>query len=141
MIFIKFIYLLFQSALRIIDGLATKLPPSQVFPPLQSLIVQYFTSPEPANRRGAILALGICAEGCSEFMTPLMNDIWPIVEAGLIDPDVTVRRATCTTISCLCEWLEDLCASKHAILLPVSFTVFLQAPCLIYGSLEHYEPH
>lgn len=66
-----------------------------------------------------MLALGICVEGCSEYMTPLMSDIWPIVEAGLVDPNATVRRAACTTVSCLCEWLEDLCASKHAVLLPV----------------------
>jgi hypothetical protein len=53
-------------------------------------------------------------------MTPLMNDIWPIVEAGLVDSNATVRKATCTTVSCFCEWLEDFCASKHAVLVPVS---------------------
>lgn len=119
-IFTKFTIFPLQSALRIIDGLATKLPPSQVFPALHALIVQYFASPEPANRRGAILALGICVEGCSEYMSPLMNDIWPFVEAGLIDSNAAVRRATCTTVGCLCQWLEDFCASKHAVLLPVS---------------------
>lgn len=111
--------LLFQSALRIIDGLSTKLPPTQVFPPLYELIVQYFNSPEPANRRGAILALGICVEGCSEYMTPLMDKIWPIIQNGLIDSDVSVRRATCTAVGCFCEWFEDLCVSKHADLVPV----------------------
>lgn len=120
-----------QAALRIIDCLATKLPPTQVFPALHALIVRYFTSQEPANRRGAILALGICVEGCSEYMTPLMNDIWPIVEAGLIDSDVTVRKAACTAVGCLCEWLEDLCASKHAVLMPVSCQ-FSQVSCLTW---------
>jgi hypothetical protein len=109
-----------QSALRIIDVLALKLPPSQVFPALHALIVQYFTSPEPANRRGAMLALGICVEGCSEYMNPLMKDIWPLVEAGLVDPDASVRRATCSTVACFCEWFEDFCVSKHAVLVPVS---------------------
>ncbi|KAF7370654.1 Importin N-terminal domain-containing protein [Mycena sanguinolenta] len=59
-----------RSALRIIDGLATGLPPGQVFPPLRDLITQYFSSPDPNMRRGAMLALGICVEGCSEYMTP-----------------------------------------------------------------------
>ncbi|KAG5647451.1 hypothetical protein DXG03_009382 [Asterophora parasitica] len=107
-----------RSALRIIDGLATNLPPTQVFPALRSLIVQYFPSPDPKNRRGAMLALGVSVEGCSEYMTPLMGEVWPIIEAGLQDGDATVRKATCVAVSCLCEWLEEECAAKHAVLIP-----------------------
>ncbi|KAG6910038.1 hypothetical protein DXG01_013762 [Tephrocybe rancida] len=107
-----------RSALRIIDGLATNLPPSQVFPALRTLIVRYFTSPDPKNRRGAMLALGVSVEGCSEYMTPLMSEVWPIIEAGLVDGDATVRKASCVAVSCLCEWLEDECASRHAVLIP-----------------------
>lgn len=109
-----------QSALRIIDGLSTSLPPSQVFPALRNLILQYFASPDPTHRRGAMLALGVSVEGCSEFMTPLMSQVWPIIEAGLQDNDATVRKATCVAVSCLCEWLEEECVSKHTILVPVS---------------------
>ncbi|KJA23606.1 hypothetical protein HYPSUDRAFT_583175 [Hypholoma sublateritium FD-334 SS-4] len=107
-----------RSALRIIDGLATNLPPTQVFPALRLLIVQYFSSPDPSHRRGAVLSLGVCVEGCSEYMTPLMGQVWPIIEAGLQDSDATVRKATCIAVSCLCEWLEDECAPKHAVLVP-----------------------
>ncbi|EGN95021.1 hypothetical protein SERLA73DRAFT_77038 [Serpula lacrymans var. lacrymans S7.3] len=112
-----------RSALRIIDGLATSLPPTQVFPALRTLIQQYFSSPDPANRRGAMLALGVAVEGCSEFMTPLMNHVWPIIEAGLQDQDASVRKATCTAVSCLCEWLEEECVSKHAALVPAIMTL------------------
>ncbi|KAF7790180.1 hypothetical protein EIP86_001132 [Pleurotus ostreatoroseus] len=107
-----------RSALRIIDGLATNLPPSQVFPPLSQLIRQYFNSVDPNSRRGAILALGVAVEGCSEYMTPLMSQIWPFIESGLRDQDASVRKATCVSISCLCEWLEEECVGKHAILIP-----------------------
>ncbi|TCD64614.1 hypothetical protein EIP91_003848 [Steccherinum ochraceum] len=107
-----------RSALRIIDGLATNLPPNQVFPALRTLIQRYFTSPDPNNRRGAMLALGVAVEGCSEFMTPLMGEVWPVIEAGLADADASVRKASCIAISCLCEWLEDECVAKHAILVP-----------------------
>ncbi|KAJ3571829.1 hypothetical protein NP233_g3504 [Leucocoprinus birnbaumii] len=107
-----------RSALRIIDGLSTNLPPSQVFPPLRTLIVSYFTSQDPTHRRGAMLALGVSVEGCSEFMTPLMNEVWPVIEAGLQDSDATVRKATCVAVSCLCEWLEDECVAKHSVLVP-----------------------
>ncbi|KAJ7623266.1 armadillo-type protein [Roridomyces roridus] len=107
-----------RSALRIIDGLATGLPPSQVFPPLRTLITEYFSSPDPNNRRGAMLALGICVEGCSEFMTPLLSAVWPVIEAGLRDSDAGVRKASCVAVCCLCEWLSDECVSRHEILVP-----------------------
>ncbi|KAJ8521728.1 hypothetical protein ONZ45_g1611 [Pleurotus djamor] len=107
-----------RSALRIIDGLATSLPPTQVFPALSTLIRQYFTSSDPTHRRAAMLALGVSVEGCSEYMTPLMSEVWPIIEAGLVDGDASVRKATCVAVSCLCEWLEEECVSKHAVLIP-----------------------
>ncbi|KIM83108.1 hypothetical protein PILCRDRAFT_450443 [Piloderma croceum F 1598] len=112
-----------RSALRIIDGLATSLPPTQVFPALRTLIQQYFSSPDAANRRGAMLALGVAVEGCSEFMTPLMAQVWPVIEAGLQDPDATVRKATCVGVSCLCEWLEEECVTKHSVLVPAIMTL------------------
>ncbi|TBU45281.1 ARM repeat-containing protein [Dichomitus squalens] len=107
-----------RSALRIVDCLATSLPPGQVFPALSKLIRQYFTSSDPAQRRGAMLALGVSVEGCSEYMTPLMGEVWPMIEAGLQDSDATVRKASCVAVSCLCEWLEEECAAKHAFLVP-----------------------
>jgi len=110
-----------KSALRIIDGLSTSLPPAQVFPALRTLITQYLSSPDSSNRRGAMLALGVVVEGCSEYMTPLIGQIWPIIDVGLQDPDPSVRKATCIAVSCLCEWLEDECVARHAVLVPVSF--------------------
>ncbi|KAH8997891.1 ARM repeat-containing protein [Lactarius hatsudake] len=101
-----------------IDTLATSLPPTQVFPALRNQIQQYFSSPDAAHRRGAMLALGVSVEGCSEFMTPLMGQVWPVIEAGLQDSDAGVRRATCVAVSCLCEWLEDECVSRHTVLVP-----------------------
>lgn len=70
-----------------------------------------------------MLALGVAVEGCSEFMTPLMNHVWPLIEAGLNDSDATVRKASCVAVSCLCEWLEDECINKHSLLVPVSIMV------------------
>ncbi|KIY62189.1 ARM repeat-containing protein [Cylindrobasidium torrendii FP15055 ss-10] len=107
-----------RSALRIIDGLSTNLPPSQVFPALRTLIVQYFQSPNAPQRRGAMLAIGMAVEGCSEFMGNYMDQVWPLVEAGLQDGDAGVRKATCVAVSCFCEWLEEECAAKHAMLVP-----------------------
>ena len=58
-----------RSALRIIDALATSLPPAQVFPALRQLVQQYVSQPDPNARRGALLALGVAVEGVSEFMS------------------------------------------------------------------------
>ena len=67
-----------------------------------------------------MLALGVAVEGCSEYMTPLMSQVWPLIETGLRDPDASVRKAACVAVTCLCEWLEEDCAQKHSILVPVS---------------------
>ena len=49
-----------------------------------------------------------------------MEHVWPVIQTGLTDPDAGVRKATCIALSCLCEWMEDECASKHKELIPVS---------------------
>lgn len=67
-----------------------------------------------------MLALGVAVDGCSEYMTPRMDEVWPLIESGLQDSDASVRKATCVAVSCLCEWLEEQCAAKHAVLVPVS---------------------
>ncbi|KAI0033386.1 armadillo-type protein [Vararia minispora EC-137] len=107
-----------RSALRIIDALATNLPPAQVFPALRELLQTYFASPDANYRRGGMLALGIVVEGCSEYMTPLMPQVWPIIDVGLQDSDPSVRKATCIAVSCLCEWVEEEAAKRHAVLVP-----------------------
>lgn len=74
---------------------------------------------DPSARRGALLALGVAVEGVSEYMQPHVEAaVWPIVEAGLADADASVRRAACTAVGCICEWLEESAASRHSTLVP-----------------------
>lgn len=87
-----------------------------------------------------MLALGVSVEGCSEFMTPRMNEVWPFIEAGLQDGDASVRKATCVAVSCLCEWLEDECVIKHKVLLPVSIS-FKPIEPFSQSFLVHTEPY
>jgi hypothetical protein len=72
-----------------------------------------------------MLALGVAVEGCSEYMSPIMAHVWPVIEQGLGDPDASVRKASCIALSCLCEWMEDDCAAKHPVLVPVGFSYVL----------------
>lgn len=108
-----------RTAFRVLDTLATSLPPAQVFPPLFAQVQALSASPDPAMRKSAITAFGVVVEGCSLFIQPHLESLWPLVVGGLSDTDVSVRKAACTALSCLCEMLEEDCATQHATLLPV----------------------
>ena len=108
-----------RLALRVIDQLATELPPSHVFPALFEQLRVYAASPDPMHRKAAMMAFGVSVEGCSEYLRPHMDELWPFVESGLRDPETVVRKASCITVGCLCEMLDEECAAKHAVLLPL----------------------
>lgn len=108
-----------RLALRVIDQLATELPPSHVFPPLLELVQAYAQHADPMHRKAAMMAFGVSVEGCSEYIRPHMNELWPFVENGMKDPEVVVRKASCITLGCLCEMLDEECAAKHATFLPL----------------------
>ncbi|KAJ7511631.1 armadillo-type protein [Mycena galericulata] len=113
-----------SAALLIINTLVTDLPPSQVFPPLRALITEYFSLLDPHNRRGAMLVLGTCIEGVTdiegitEYMTHVLSTVWPVIETGLRDSDVGVRKAACTAVYHMCQLLPDECIRRHEVLFP-----------------------
>lgn len=108
-----------RLALRVIDGLATELPPSHVFPPLLEQMQKYMAHADPHHRKAAMMAFAVSVEGCSEYIRPHMDELWPFVEGGLRDQSIVVRKAACITIGCLCESLDTECAERHATLLPL----------------------
>lgn len=108
-----------RLALRVIDELATELPPSHVFPPIFEEMQKYMSNSDPGHRKAALMAFGVSAEGCSEYIRPHMNELWPYIESGLRDPEVTVRKAACISLGCLCEVLDEECGARHATLLPM----------------------
>lgn len=78
------------------------------------------SQPDPNARRGALLAYGVAVEGASEFMgSHVESAVWPIVDAGLADADSGVRRAACTAVGCICEWLEEAAGARHVQLVLV----------------------
>ncbi|GAA5895652.1 uncharacterized protein JCM6883_001576 [Sporobolomyces salmoneus] len=108
-----------RTAFRVIDVLATSLPPAQVFPPLFEQVRTLASSPDAGLRKSAITAFGVVVEGCSLFIQPHLDSLWPLIQGGLQDPEVIVRKAACTALGCLCEMLEEECAKQHAMLLPL----------------------
>ncbi|KZT55244.1 ARM repeat-containing protein [Calocera cornea HHB12733] len=103
---------------RAIDTLATTFPPSQVFPTLHTLVTAYIHSPDWAQRKCAMVAFGVAIEGCSEFIRPHIEGLWPFLDLGLNDSEWKVRKAACIALGCVCEYLGDEAAERHAIFLP-----------------------
>ncbi|OAV92267.1 hypothetical protein PTTG_27677 [Puccinia triticina 1-1 BBBD Race 1] len=107
-----------RTAFRCLDALSTSLSPQAVFPALYARIQECFRSPDPSMRKAAVMALGVTVEGCSLFIQPHIDQLWPFIDTSLEDNDPRVRRAACTALSCICEMLVDECASRHEILVP-----------------------
>ncbi|KAA1069346.1 hypothetical protein PGT21_021745 [Puccinia graminis f. sp. tritici] len=116
-----------RTAFRCLDALSTSLAPQAVFPALYSRIQECFRSTDPTLRKAAVMALGVTVEGCSLFIQPHIEQLWPFIDTGLEDSDPRVRRAACTALSCICEMLVDECASRHQILVP-PVSALLNAP-------------
>jgi hypothetical protein len=93
-----------------------------VFPHLHEIIQAYSASGDPNQRRAALMALGVVMEGCSEFVRPHMDQVWPYIDNGLKDGDPTVRKAACTAVGCITEWLDQECVERHEVLIPVSIS-------------------
>lgn len=115
-----------RLALRVIDELATELPPSHVFPPIFEEMQKYMSNSDAGHRKAALMAFGVSAEGCAEYIRPHMNELWPFIEAGLRDQDLAVRKAACISLGCLCEVLDEECAARHATLLPMIMDLVAQ---------------
>lgn len=64
------------------------------------------------------MALGVTVEGCSQFIQPHVEQLWPFIDSGLEDSDSRVRRAACTALSCICEMLVEECGKRHHTLMP-----------------------
>lgn len=107
-----------RTAFRCLDALSTSLSPQAVFPALYARIQECFHNPDPTLRKAAVMALGVTVEGCSLFIQPHIDQLWPFIDSGLEDSDPRVRRAACTALSCVCEMLVDECASRHQVLVP-----------------------
>lgn len=109
-----------RLAFRTLDALAQALPPQQVFPVLTQQL-QVYMSGDARMRKSALMAFGVSIEGCSEFIRPHVDELWPVIDGGLQDSELIVRKAACIALGCMCEWLPEECATRHGVIVPVSF--------------------
>jgi len=114
-----------RLAFRCLDSLSQSLPPQQVFPVLSQQLQAYMSSANPAMRKSALMAFGVSVEGCSEYIRPHVDQLWPVIEGGLRDSEVVVRKAACIALGCMCEWLSEECATRHATIVPILFDLIV----------------
>ncbi|ORX93243.1 ARM repeat-containing protein [Basidiobolus meristosporus CBS 931.73] len=108
-----------RSAFKVLNALATNLPPQQVFPVVIEHVLAYMQNQDPRYRKSAMMSLAVSIEGCADFLRPKINDLLPLVCTGLQDPDLVVRRAACMALGCLADELDEEIAAQHATLLPL----------------------
>ncbi|KAF9352248.1 hypothetical protein BGX26_009901, partial [Mortierella sp. AD094] len=112
-----------RLAFKVINTLATNLPPQQVFPVALEGILAYMANADPLYRKAAMVTLAVLVEGSVDFIRPKFNDLLLIVCAGLQDPEAEVRRAACMALSSFAEEFDQEVAENHATLLPLVFNL------------------
>ncbi|KAF9426934.1 hypothetical protein BGZ94_005786 [Podila epigama] len=112
-----------RLAFKVMNTLATNLPPQQVFPVALEGILTYMQNSDPLYRKAAMVTLAVLIEGTVDFIRPKFNDLLLVVCAGLQDPDANVRRAACMALGSFAEEFDQEVAENHATLLPLVFNL------------------
>jgi hypothetical protein len=112
-----------DMALRLLDTLALNLPNKTVYPHVLEMTAHLRNSTQARNRRVGILALGVIAEGCADFVKQDLSQVVSILIAGLSDPDVTVREGAGLSIGYCSEHLKPEILDLHALILPQLITL------------------
>ncbi|KAI8344311.1 armadillo-type protein [Chlamydoabsidia padenii] len=108
---------------KVLNALASNMPPQQVFPIVMPLVLSYMQNPDPNYRKAAMMAFAVIIEGCAEYMSPKLNELLPLVCSGLQDPEIIVRRSACMALGCLAEELASDISEHHQVLLPLVFNL------------------
>ncbi|KAI8380680.1 armadillo-type protein [Blakeslea trispora] len=112
-----------RLAFKVLNALATNMPPQQVFPIVMPMVVAYMQNPDPNFRKAAMMSFAVIIEGCAEYMSPKLNELLPLVCSGLQDPEIIVRRAACMALGCLAEEMPAEISESHQVLLPLVFNL------------------
>ncbi|KAI9302006.1 armadillo-type protein [Cunninghamella echinulata] len=112
-----------RLAYKVLNALASNMPPQQVFPIVMPIVLSYTQNPDPNYRKAAMMAFAVIIEGCAEYMCPKLNELLPMVCSGLQDPEIIVRRAACMALGCLAEELASEISEHHQVLLPLVFNL------------------
>ncbi|OBZ90920.1 putative importin subunit beta-4 [Choanephora cucurbitarum] len=112
-----------RLAYKVLNALATNIPPQQVFPVVMPFVLNYIQNPNPNYRKASMMAFAVTVEGCTEIIASKLNELLPLVCTGLQDPEIIVRRAACMALGCLAEEMPSDISEHHQALLPLVFSL------------------
>ncbi|KAI9354912.1 armadillo-type protein [Pilaira anomala] len=110
-----------RVAYKVLNALATNIPPQKIFPVVMPFVLNYIQNPNPNYRKAAMMAFAVTVEGCTDIIANKLNELLPLVCTGLQDPEIKVRRAACMALGCLAEEMPNDISEHHQILLPLVF--------------------
>ncbi|PRT54110.1 Importin subunit beta-4 [Wickerhamiella sorbophila] len=120
-------------SLRILELLASDLPPAQVLAPLFEVLPQLFSSGDPKQARAGFLALSVMVEGAPDFVSGEFDTIMNYVVGGLQSNTSAVQVAALQALGMLSLELSDQVGALHETLLPLVFGIMDGATSLKIG--------
>lgn len=107
--------------LMALDTIAIKLPSKIMFSPIMTTAATMSNSPDPWQRRAALMGVGVAAEGCADAVREQLDELVAFIAHAASDADSRVRDAACFAIREFSEFLQPDISSFHAIVLPAVF--------------------
>jgi hypothetical protein len=88
-----------RAGAQALDVIAVSLPTKHVFQPAIQGVETFIVSQNPYERRAALAALAVLAEGCLTKMLGILDTVLQKVLPTFSDPERIVREAACLVIS------------------------------------------
>jgi HEAT repeat protein len=114
-----------RLAITNIDILSTSLPPTHVAEPLLQELPKLAQSPDLNQRRAAMASLGAVMEGALEYISTYIENLLPLVLAGLRDSEHQVVRAALIALGQIAEELPTEVTKHHSTLVPIVFDLLM----------------
>eukprot|EP00891_Asterochloris_glomerata_P009671 jgi/Astpho2/9671/e_gw1.00146.14.1_t len=107
-----------KLASQVIDTMSLELKTQQVFPDCLQFAQTAVPSPNPWERRAAMLVLLVVAEGCAEACSKSMGPILQLLGQGMRDADAEVRGDAVSALSQMAEHCTEGLAKYHTQVVP-----------------------
>lgn len=108
---------------RIINSMATNLPPNYIFPIIMDYIVNFMQNPNPLYRKAALMSLCSLIDGCADLIRGRINDIFTFIAQGLQDGEPIVRKAACISFFLIAMEMVEEVSVHHETFIPLIFNL------------------
>jgi hypothetical protein len=108
---------------RIINCMATNLPPNYIFPIIMEYIVNYMQNANPLYRKAALMSLCSLIDGCADLIRGKINDIFTFIAQGLQDSEPVVRKSACISFFLIAMEMVEEVSVHHSSFIPLIFNL------------------